>query len=147
MWNAVFLHRQTERLICPSVHVYVCVRIQMGSSGLLQTLSDSGLTRALAFGSCICVGVEQPKHTNTPINESINVCKMYIYLHSSVCSRLEFIHVAPFKNRFIALYNKNRHWHIENTKESKQIKNHETQTNKITRRRKWTKAQTKQNQL
>lgn len=41
---------------------HACVRIQMGSSGLLQTLSDSGLTRALAFGSCICVGAEQPKH-------------------------------------------------------------------------------------
>ena len=43
----------------------------MGSSGLLQTLSDSGLTRALAFGSCICVGVEQPKHTNTPIKKEL----------------------------------------------------------------------------
>lgn len=59
----------------------------MGSSGLLQTLSDSGLTGALAFGSCICVGVEQPKHKNTPINKSLDVCKMYIYAQtfSSVC--------------------------------------------------------------
>lgn len=45
----------------------------MGSSGLLQTFSDSGLTRALAFGSCICVSAEQPKHSNKPINESLNV--------------------------------------------------------------------------
>lgn len=32
----------------------------MGSTGLLQTLSDSGLTRALAFDAYICVCVEQP---------------------------------------------------------------------------------------
>lgn len=44
----------------------------MGSNGLLQTLPDSGLTGALAFGSCICVSVEQPKHSNKPINESSN---------------------------------------------------------------------------
>lgn len=43
----------------------------MGSSGLLQTFTDSGLTGALAFGSCICVIVEQPKHSNKPINESL----------------------------------------------------------------------------
>lgn len=35
----------------------------MGSTGLLQTLSDSGLTRVLAFDSYICVCVEQPIHS------------------------------------------------------------------------------------
>lgn len=65
------LHGHTNEPICLCVHV--CVRIQMGSSGLLQTLSDSGLTRALAFGSCICVGVKQPKHINTLISKSSNV--------------------------------------------------------------------------
>lgn len=54
----------------------------MGSSGLLQTLSDSGLTRALAFGSCICVGVEQPKYTNTPINTSLNVKNAFLSKHT-----------------------------------------------------------------
>lgn len=66
--------------------VCVRVRIQMGSSGLLQTLSDSGSTRALAFGSCICVGVEQPKHSNKMINESVNVCKTHIYAYTHMCS-------------------------------------------------------------
>lgn len=79
MWNSAHLYWNREELICSSVHVYVCVRIQMGSSGLLQTLSDSGLTRALAFGSNICVIVEQPKHSNKPIKCMQN---MYLSLHA-----------------------------------------------------------------
>lgn len=48
----------------------------MGSSGLLQTLADSGLTGALAFGSCICVSVEQAKHSNKPINENLKTLRV-----------------------------------------------------------------------
>lgn len=65
----------------------------MGSSGLLQTLADSGLTRPLAFGSNICVIVEQPKHSNKPIKCMQN---MYLSLHADTFTYYMF-HPTPGK--------------------------------------------------
>lgn len=57
----------------------------MGSSELLQTLADSGLTGALAFGSCICVSVEQPKHSNKPNNEGLKKLHMLAAVVALAC--------------------------------------------------------------
>lgn len=44
-----------------------------------------GLTGALAFGSCICVSAEQPKHSNKPINESLKTQRVLAAVVALVC--------------------------------------------------------------